>query len=111
MVRVYAVVLVIGLIALVSWILAHSVYAGSERKRLDPEERFGVPGRRVVAGLVGFSMAGLSAEFSPRDISWPVALVLAVIGAAALAWYAGRPIFDRDTSVADAETRSTEVSD
>ena len=79
MVRVYAIVLVVGLIALVGWILAHSVYSGSGRARLDPEERFGVPGRRVVAGLVGFSMAGLSAEFSPRDISWPVALVLAVI--------------------------------
>ena len=111
MVRVYAVVLVIGLIALVSWILAHSVYAGSERKRLDPEERFGIPGRRVVAGLVGFSMAGLSAAFSPRDISWPIALVLAVIGAAVLAWYAGRPIFGAGAGGSGGETRSTEVSD
>jgi hypothetical protein len=36
-------------------------------------------------------MAGLSAEFSPRDLSWPIALVLAGVGAAVLAWYAGRP--------------------
>lgn len=95
MVRVYAVSLVVGLIALLAWILAHSSTADSDRGRLDPERRFGVTGRRVVAGLIGFSMAGLSAEFSPRDISWPVALVLAAIGAGALAWYAGRPIFDR----------------
>ena len=111
MVRVYAVVLVIGLIALVAWVLSHTVFAGTARTGLDPEERFGVPGRRIVAGLVGFSMAGLSAEFSPRDISWPVALVLAVVGAAVLAWYAGRPIFDPATNVGDADTRSTEVSD
>jgi hypothetical protein len=41
----------------------------------------------VVAGLVGFGMAGMSAEFSPRDLSWPVCLVLAILGAAAAAWY------------------------
>lgn len=110
MVRVYAVVLVVGLIALVAWILAHSVYADSDRTHLDPEERFGVPGRRVIAGLVGFSMAGLSAEFSPRDLSWPVALLLAVVGASVLMWYAGRPVFDAVTSDTEAETRS-EVSD
>ena len=111
MVRVYAVVLVVGLIALVGWILAHSVYSGSDRERLDPEQRFGIPGRRVVAGLIGFSMAGLSAEFSPRDISWPVALVLAVIGAAVLAWYAGRPIFDGVESASDVNTSIKEASD
>ena len=111
MVRVYAIVLVIGLIALVAWILAHSVVAGSARASLDPEERFGIAGRSVVAGLVGFSMAGLSAEFSPREISWPVALVLAVIGAAVLAWYAGRPIFTPATDVPRGEAAATEVSD
>lgn len=111
MVRVYAVVLVIGLIALLAWILAHTVFAASSRRALDPEERFGVPGRRVVAGLIGFSMAGLSAEFSPRDISWPVALVLAVIGATVLAWYAGRPIFAPGGAAGDGESRATEVSD
>ncbi len=111
MVRVYAIALVIGLIALVAWILAHTVFAESGREHLDPEARFGIPGRRVVAGLVGFAMAGLSAEFSPRDISWPLALVLAVIGAAVLAWYAGRPIFDVPAETADEGTRTSEVSD
>lgn len=111
MVRIYAVVLVLGLTALVVWILAHTVFSGSTREGLDPEERFGVAGRRVVAGLVGFSMAGLSAEFSPRDISWPVALILAVIGAAVLAWYAGRPIFTPGTAAPNDEAHATEVSD
>lgn len=91
MVRVYAVGLAVGLIALVAWILAHSLAAGSDRERFDPEITFGATGRRAVAALVGFSMAGLSAEFSPRDLSWPLALSLAIVGAVALGWYAGRP--------------------
>ncbi len=87
MVAVYAVVLVVGILALVGWIFARSLVPGGDR---DPERRFGVPGRRVVAALVGFGMAGMSAEFSPRGIPWPLALVLAVAGAVAAAWYAGR---------------------
>lgn len=57
--------------------------------RFDPERRLGKMGRRVVAGMVGFGLAGMSAEFSPRDLTWPIALVLAVAGGAAAAWYAG----------------------
>lgn len=90
MVRVYAVVLVVGLVALIGWILAHAAAVTPGSRVPDPETRFGIPGRRVVAGLVGFAMAGLSAEFSPRDLSWPIALLLAFVGAGGLAWYAGR---------------------
>jgi len=90
MVRVYAVVLAVGVVLLIGWIFA--TYLGgnvTSWKRFDPEERFGAPGRRVVAGLVGFGLAGMSAEFSPLDLSWPVALVLAIAGAGAMVWYAG----------------------
>lgn len=89
MVKVYAVVLVVGIVALLGWIMARAFAVNIDRPSLDPEARFGIPGRRVVAALVGFGMAGMSAEFSPRDLTWPVALVLAVAGAAAAAWYAG----------------------
>jgi hypothetical protein len=111
MIRVYAVVLVVGLIALVAWILAHALYSDSDRDRFDPESRFGVPGRRVVAGLVGFSMAGLSAEFSPRDLSWPLALALAVVGAAAMVWYAGRANLAAPSKVPGTGAQSTETPD
>jgi hypothetical protein len=86
-VKVYAVSLTLGVFGLVAWIF--SVYVGSEREHLDPDRRFGLTGRRVVAALVGLGIAGLSAEFSPRDFSWPVSLILALVGATVAAWYAG----------------------
>ncbi len=90
MVKVYAIVLIIGVVALIAWIYLHSHAQNESKPALDPEARFGIPGRRVVAGLVGFGMAGMSAEFSPRNISWPAALFLALLGAAAAVWWAGK---------------------
>lgn len=87
MVKVYAVTLTLGAIALIAWIFA--IYVGNERQSWDPDRRFGLAGRRLVAGLVGFGLAGMSAEFSPRDFSWPVSLILALLGSAVAAWYAG----------------------
>lgn len=89
MVKVYTFVLIAGVIALFGWIIFRSFAVNIDRPSIDPEERFGVQGRRVVAALVGFGMAGMSAEFSPRDLSWPLALVLAFAGAGALVWFAG----------------------
>jgi hypothetical protein len=90
MVKVYAVVLGLGVLALILWIFARSL-AGTVPAwtGIDPEGRLGVRGRRVVAAMVGFGLAGMGAEFSPRDIAWPLALLLALAGAGAAAWYAG----------------------
>ena len=90
MVKVYAVVLALGVVLLIAWIFASYVGVSVPAwKRFDPEENIGKPGRRVVAGMVGFGLAGMSAEFSPLDLPWPVALILAVLDAAALGWYSG----------------------
>ncbi|MGA7273190.1 MAG: hypothetical protein WB239_19135 [Acidimicrobiia bacterium] len=89
MVKVYAVVLVVGVAALLVWIMSRALAENLERPGIDPEARWGIRGRRLVASLVGFGMGGMSAEFSPRDISWPLALVLAALGAGVAAWYAG----------------------
>lgn len=105
MVKVYAVVLVVGIVALLGWIMARAFSVNIDRPSIDPEQRLGIRGRRVVAAMVGFGMAGMSAEFSPRDISWPLALVLAVAGAAAAAWYAGW--VDRDVSDKDVGAEPT----
>lgn len=88
MVAVYAVALTAAVVALVAWIFLHT-YAGIVgRPSLDPEVRLTGRGRATLAAVLGFGLAGMSAEFSPRDLSWPVALALAVAGGAGLAWYA-----------------------
>ncbi len=90
MIKVYAVVLVLGFVALVGWI-GTTVLAGNlGREGLAPDNRFGVGGRRAVAGAVGFGMAGMSAEYSPLDLAWPVGLALALVAALGAGWYAGR---------------------
>jgi hypothetical protein len=86
---VYAIALLAGAVGLIGWIFARSYALNVDRPGLDPEERFGTAGRRVVAGLVGFGMAGMSAEFSPLGIPTLGALALALAGAGATVWWAG----------------------
>ena len=102
MVKIYAVVLVLATIALMTWIATHVLAHGGEGERFDPEARLGIPGRRAVAGALGFALAGMSAEFSPRDLDWPLALGLAILGGTAMAWYAGRTATAGDSDGLDA---------
>lgn len=96
MIKVYAIVLAVGVVLLIAWIVMTVLAGNLDRASLDPETRFGLGGRRVVAGSVGFGMAGMSAEYSPLGISWPLALVLAVAGGAALAWYSAKVGLEAD---------------
>ena len=83
MVWVYAVALIAGLLMLLGWIVGSALGAWVEGWEFaDPENRFGATGRSVVAGSVGFGIAGMSATFA----GWHplVAVVAAVLGAAAL---------------------------
>lgn len=81
MVKVYAVVLVIGIVGLLVVILGGAFAENIGREDKDPGERFGTAGKMMVGALVGFGMGGMSAEFSPLDLSWPVALVIAIVAA------------------------------
>lgn len=92
MIGTYSIATVVGFVSLVAWMMLHAGVA--EGSRWDPEARFGPAGRRVIAGLLGFGLAGLSAEFSPRSIPWPAALALAVVGAAAMVFITDRLAVD-----------------
>ena len=82
-----------------------SAHAENENKPgLDPDRRLGAAGRRVVGGLVGFGMAGMSAEFSQRKLSWQLALGLALLGGGAAVWWSGR-----DPQVGDRSEMETEA--
>lgn len=96
MVWLYAVALVVGLVLLTAWILAHAHAKNEGKARLDPEIGIGIRGRRVVTSLVAFGMAGLSAEFSPRDIPWQASLVLALLAAAVLQWWVAHQPVESD---------------
>jgi uncharacterized membrane protein HdeD (DUF308 family) len=78
MIKVYAVALALGTAVLVGVIFWSSL----------PEKS--APGERVrmaLGGLLGFGMGGMAAEYSPLDIHWALALVLAILAAvAAVAW-------------------------
>lgn len=81
---VYGVAVVVGLVSLLGWIALTAVAANvpgwADR---DPERLIGPWGRRAIAAVVGFGMAGLSASFA----GWPdaAAVASAVVGAVGLA--------------------------
>lgn len=83
MVKVYAVVLVVGMVGLVILLVGGALADNVERPDLDPGKRLGSWAAPTVGAAVGFGMGGMSAEFAPIDLSWPLALLIAM-GAAGL---------------------------
>lgn len=82
MVKVYAVTLGIGVVGLLVVIFGSALAENLRRPDLDPAESLGLAGKSVIGALVGFGMGGLSAEFSPLGLTWPMALLLALVAAA-----------------------------
>ncbi len=85
----FGVALATGFLGLLGWIAATAVADSVDGwESADPEERFGLTGRRVVAGVFGFGMAGLSAAYA----GWPIAVatVAALAGAAVAVLIASR---------------------
>jgi hypothetical protein len=95
---VYAVSLTVGALALLAWMIAHGVARNADRPDRDPEERFGVVGRRIVAAAVGFGIAGMSAEFAAIEIPTLGVLGLAFAGGAGAAVWAGFAGDDSETA-------------
>jgi hypothetical protein len=83
MVKVYAIALVIGLLGLLIVILGGAFADNVGRPDRDPGEWLGTWGKTLIGAVLGFGMGGLSAEFSPLDLSWQIALLIAFGAAAA----------------------------
>lgn len=94
MTALYAVVLVVAIVALVLWLIAAVVASSDEassgvassnegRSALDPEVRFGRTGRVGIAAAVGFGMGGMSATFAGWEAlpALAAAVAAAVLGA------------------------------
>lgn len=83
MVKVYAIVLAMGVIGLIVLILGGALAENLGRPGFDPVERLGPRARTIVAAALGFGMGGMSAELAPIDMSWPLAFLLAIVAAVA----------------------------
>ena len=77
---VYGITLVIGILALIAWILIGGFSEANDGRPKHPDERFGAKGRALVAGLTAFGIGGLSTSYG----GWPTALAVVAAAVAAL---------------------------
>lgn len=83
MVKVYAVALSLGIVALIVIILGGAFADNLGHPDRDPGALIGDRGKAIVGAVLGFGMGGMSAEFSPLDFSWQLSFVIA-LGAAGI---------------------------
>jgi hypothetical protein len=81
MVKVYAILLAVGFVAILVIVMGGSLAENLGRPDRDPNKILGRRGRLVVGAILGFSMGGMAAEFSPLDFSWLVSLLIAMLSA------------------------------
>ncbi|MBK5268683.1 MAG: hypothetical protein JJE47_14775 [Acidimicrobiia bacterium] len=87
MIPIYWIAFGLGLPSLILWILIRGLADADVLVRFDPERR--IPRfKLVVAGVLGFGMAGLSSSYA--GWSTGMSVVAAAAGAVASAWYAHR---------------------
>jgi len=89
MIKVYALALAIGFVGLLVMIMGGALAENLGRVDKDPGERFGLFGKMMVGVTVGFGMGGISAEYSPLDLAWPVSLLIAIAAAGIVALWVG----------------------
>lgn len=83
MTALFGLPLLLGFVLMVIWIAATAVAGQVEGwEGVSPEERFGRTGRYVLAGTIGFGMAGISALYA----GWPdvLSVVAGLAGAVGL---------------------------
>jgi hypothetical protein len=79
----FGIPLMIGFILMLGWVGATAVAATVDGwQGIDPDLRYGRTGRFIVAGMIGFGMAGMSSLYA----GWPPLLAVgaAVLGGAGL---------------------------
>lgn len=83
MTTLFGIPLILGFLLMLAWIAATAVAATVDGwEGFDPERRFGRGGRFVLAGVLGFGMAGISALYA----GWagPLAVAAGIAGGAGL---------------------------
>ena len=85
--KVYPIALVVGLGGRLAIILGSTLAENLGKQDKDPGERLGNTGRATIGALIGFGMGGMSAEFSPLELSWPVCLAIAIVASLLAAFW------------------------
>ncbi len=83
---VYATTLLLGVLALMIWMIVTALAGNLGRDAMDPDRRFGKRGRSIVAGALAFGLGGLSATFAGWSAG--LAIMASVAAAAFFGWYA-----------------------
>ena len=81
MVAVYSSALLGGVVALILAVLGAALADSLDRPAIDFVGKLGVSGKTVIGAVTGFGMGGMAAEFSPLDLTWQVALLIAFAAA------------------------------
>lgn len=83
MTALYGIILLVGFALMLAWLVLTAIASSVEGwGRVDPELRWGATGRSVVAGLIGFGMAGISVLYTTAPEALSIAA--AVVGGLAL---------------------------
>lgn len=100
MTAVYATILFLGVLGLLSWVAATGVARSVDGWHgVDPESRFGPMARSVLAAFLGFGMGGMSAAFAGWSSIFAFAAALVGAGAlVAVAVWLGPPHAQDDAS-------------
>jgi hypothetical protein len=91
-IKVYAVALAIGLVALIVVILGGALAENLGRDDRDPGRAMGARGKAALGAVLGFGMGGMASEFSPIGFSWQVSLLIAVAAAVLGALWVGHSL-------------------
>jgi len=87
MVVIYSLALVVGIVGLLIVIFGSSFADNVDRPDRDPGSRLGMSGKIALGAVLGFGAGGMAAEFSPLDLTWQVALVIALAAGLVSAWW------------------------
>lgn len=82
MVKVYSVLLAVGFVAIIVIVMGGALAENLGHPDKDPNEIIGIRGQVIVGSIMGFAMGGMAAEFSPLDLTWQVALLIALVAGA-----------------------------
>lgn len=99
MVPIYAICIVLGVVAVLAWvILGMTASTVADKENLEPEQRFGEKGQMAITAVLGFGLGGMSASFA----GWSTGLALVGAGVGAVgATLIGRYLGVEESPVGD----------